>query len=861
MRSCAAPILILLAVILPAAASDPPALEPGVPRALAQWRAKHYRDLRYDLRLGLAAGAGRAAGSMTMSVSLPAPPVDLVLDWRGGELRGLRVNGRHHPARVRSEHLVIPRRLLRPGANTVALEFEAPVGAAGAPITRYLDREDGSEYVYTLLVPADASAMFPCVDQPDLKARFRLALELPRDWRAVSNAPAVEEAPGTIRFAETAPISTYLFAFAAGPFEILAAPGEGTRLFVRRTRAARTKEHAQEMLRLNRAALEYFAGYFRRPYPFAKYDLVLVPELAYGGMEHAGATFLNEERVLFPAPPAATDLLRRAQLLFHEASHQWFGNLVTMRWFDDLWLKEGFANFMAAKATEALAPEFDAWTAFHALKSAAVRTDATRGTTAIRYPLANLADAKSAYGAIAYSKGPAVLRQAEFLLGEAAFRRAVRDLVRRHAFGAADWKDLVRAFERASGRRLGRWASAWVERRGMPTVRARWSFDASGRIADLRLEQHDALGEGGSWPMRLRVAAIGAADVGSADVLLGPNGARARALEGFPAPRLVMPNAGDFGYGRFLLDPHSMESALDAGFHTGDTLLDAQIAEALWESVRDASLAPERFLAWAIGRIPRTADDVALGALLAKTEVAFRRYLSDAQRDALAPSLEHALLAEGALAARTQSRRLALLRAFLDLAWSADAMAALKRLLEGSLEVPGIALASRDRFRAIQRLLARGDRDAPGLLGAQAAADRSDDGRRYAYAAAAAAPDAGAKRALLRAFLEDASLAEAWIEAALGPLNSPEQAALTEPLLAEALGRLPELKRRRRIFFVNTWLAAFVGGQTGARALAAVEAELRGGRLDPDLRLKVLEAVDGLERAVRIRERYAGSGA
>ena len=181
-----------------------------------------------------------------------------------------------------------------------------------------------------------------------------------------------------------------------------------------------------------------------------------------------------------------------------------------------------------------------------------------------------------------------------------------------------------------------------------------------------------------------------------------------------------------------------------------------------------------------------------------------------------------------------------------------------KRLLEGGLAVPGTPLASRDRFRIVQRLLLRGDPQAPTLLAAQAAADRSDDGRRYAYAAAAGVADAPSKRALFRAFLEDAALPESWSEAALAPLNAPEHAALTRPLLAEALARLPELKRTRKIFFVNGWLAAFIGGQTGSEALAEVGSFLRRGDLDPDLRLKLLETADGLERAVRIRARFAG---
>jgi aminopeptidase N len=236
------------------------------------------------------------------------------------------------------------------------------------------------------------------------------------------------------------------------------------------------------MFMLHRQAVDWFAGYFGFPFPFPKHDLVLVPEFPYGGMEHAGATFLREDSVLFPSEPTAADRLRRTQLLFHETSHQWFGDLVTMRWFDDLWLKEGFANLMAAKATAAIAPEYGVWNAFHQLKVSAYRTDATEGTTPIWQRLPNLSAAKSAYGSIVYSKAPAVLRQAEFYLGADAFERAVQGFVHSHAYGAADWGDLVRALEGASP------GSHWRRRpRSAATASGR-----CGRRCSLRATDHRA---------------------------------------------------------------------------------------------------------------------------------------------------------------------------------------------------------------------------------------------------------------------------------------------------------------------------------------------------------------------------------
>ena len=260
--------------------------------------------------------------------------------------------------------------------------------------------------------------------------------------------------------------------------------------------------------------------------------------------------------------------------------------------------------------------------------------------------------------------------------------------------------------------------------------------------------------------------------------------------------------------------------------------------------MREAELDPRRFLDYALRRLPQVRDEVALAALLARVEAAFRRYLTDAQREAAAPALERALRTVPA----ARSRALLFMRAFIEIAWSPLGLAELKQLMADP------KVASRDRFRIVQRLMLRGDAEAPALLAAQSAADRTDDGRRYAYAAAAADPQAKAR--LFRAFLSDDALPESWIEAALWTFNAPEQAGATLPLLGEALERLPALKRRHRIFFVNNWLASFLGGQTEAQALARTQAFLQRGGIDEDLRLKILESMDGLERTVRIRERF-----
>jgi aminopeptidase N len=885
--------LALTLGIMAKSASAIPALEPGVSHELAKWRAQHYRDIRYALRLSIPKGARKLEGAVTLEVTLPAGRTDLVLDWRpppgAARLRRLGVNGKSAQTRIEREHLIVPARYLRAGKNRVSFAFESPIAPSGGAVTRYLDHDDGSEYVYTLFVPSDASSVFPCLDQPDLKARFTLELTVPRAWTAVGNASvaAIENAPEDarrFRFAQTRPISTYVFAFAAGPFAEIQGPAAppasrrtadarragkgrsgssatsdavGTRLFVRKSQLERARQEAPEVLRLNREALAWFARYFDFRFPFSKYDIVLVPELAYAGMEHAGATFLREEAVLFPSAPNEADVLARAQLLLHETAHQWFGNLVTMRWFDDLWLKEGFANLMAAKAAEVLVPGQPVWNAFHALKTAAYRTDATLGTTPILRPLQNLSAAKSAYGNVVYGKAPGVLRQAEYYVGAAAFRGAVRQFVRKHAYAAADWTDLIAALERASKRELKAWAQAWVARSGMPEVRLDWDTDREGRPRNVVLEQRDSLGEGRSWPMKVKVFALPETGLPrSNDVVLRGERTRVTRMDGMPEIEFAFANFGDYGYGRFLLDPRSREAVLARPELVQGALLRALVFDSLWESARDAELAPLAYIEFVLRVAPLERDPLTLASLIERARFAFSQHLSDTQRDAVAPRLEQ-LLVEGMLGADTPGRRITFMRTFAAGAWTEAGRARLKALLANTLEIPGVKLSSRDRFRIITRLLALGDPDAGLLLALQSAADPSDNGRRYAFAAAAAERNSEAKRAYFDRFLSDRDLAESWVDAALAPFNSVEHVEMTQPFLDIALAALPELKRTRKIFFVNNWLAAFVGGQTDAAALEQIDSFARQPDLDSDLKLQLLEAMDGLARTVKIRARFA----
>jgi aminopeptidase N len=265
-------------------------------------------------------------------------------------------------------------------------------------------------------------------------------------------------------------------------------------VWVRKSKAQASTSEVPAVQTTAAEGIKFLSDYFAQPFPFPKYEMVLIPGFAYGGMEHAGCTFLREESVVFRTAPTELNRLNRQVLVLHELTHQWFGDFVTMPWFDDLWLKEGFAQYMAYKTLAALRTNDDIWQHFYqSIKPAAYAIDETQGTTPIYQEIRNLDSAKSAYGAIVYSKAPGVLRQLNYVIGDDAFQKGLQLYLAAHKYGNATWSDLISAFESASGRNLSTWADMWIRHRGMPRIDA--SFTCSGsRLTSLRLSQRPVLG-------------------------------------------------------------------------------------------------------------------------------------------------------------------------------------------------------------------------------------------------------------------------------------------------------------------------------------------------------------------------------
>lgn len=846
----------------------------GIPRALAQERAARVSDLHYrlDYRLEPHAPTTDVKEQIRFQLSDSANP--LLLDFRDGQVSSLTLNGSPIPATLSHGHLVLPADHLRSGENTVEAKFTANIGAAGKAITRFEDHDDGSEYLYTLFVPMDASMAFPCFDQPDLKGRFTLQITAPRGWIVISNADpkfslTTNAAVAITGFAETEPIPTYLFAFAAGPFVNVHPTAGLPKVWVRKSKAQSAVTEVPAVQTTAAKGIKFLSTYFAQPFPFPKYEMVLIPGFAYGGMEHAGATFLREESVLFRTAPTENNRFGRDVLVLHELTHQWFGDFTTMRWFDDLWLKEGFAQYMAYKALAELRPNEPVWQRFYqSIKPAAYAIDETQGTTPIYQDIPNLNAAKSAYGAIVYSKAPGVLRQLNYVIGDDAFRKGLQLYLAQHPYGNATWSDLIGSFQTASGRNLETWADMWIRHRGMPCVDVTWSCTGS-QLPSLRLTQTPVLDPGNGqvdvWPIATEI--LLAYPDGSTHVLRAELNTQSaeiplNAATGKACPAWVFANNNDHAYGIFLLDAKSRPAVAHqlAAPAAMDLFRRTLLWGSLWDSVRQAELNPAAYVSLALEVLPHESDETLAASLLGRTQTAIHHYVSDqAQPD---------LLVRGAILAAdrmthdsSHDLRIVWFRSLPGFAVQPAAAAVMKALLSGHFSVPGIELRQQDRWSLVTALIAYSDPEADAFFEAEKKRDPSGDGLKYAWVAQAARPDAQTKQRYFTDYTRnpdlDPKISEDWIQSSLGAFNYWNQSQLTAQYLEPALAALPDVKRERKIFFLVAWLDAFIDGQQSQASLDVVKHYLDTANPDPDLRLKILEAVDELDRTVRIRAKFA----
>jgi aminopeptidase N len=838
----------------PADAQDP---APGVARTLAEERSARLRDVRYELRFVVPETMKEAVtGTVTVQFELSDPSRPLALDFAGRAdgVRDVRTTAGPIAVEIRDEHIVIPVSALRKGVNAVTLSFTASDLA--------LNRSP--EFMYTLFVPARARLAFPAFDQPDLKARYRLTLSVPADWQAVSNGAETARAPdgerATVTFAETQPVSTYLFAFAAGRFQVEAAArgGRWFRMFHRETDAQKVARNRDAIFDLHATALDWLERYTGVPYPFGKFDFVLVPSFQFGGMEHPGAIFYNGSALLLDPSATTNQQLGRASLIAHETAHMWFGDLVTMRWFDDVWMKEVFANFMAAKIVNPSFPQINHQLRFlYAHYPAAYDVDRTAGTNAIRQPLENLNEAGSLYGAIIYQKAPIVMRQLEMIVTEEGLRDGLRDYLRRHAYGNASWPDLIELLDRRTPEDLAAWSGAWVGEAGRPTVTT--EIGPAGAIAFRQENPAGTAGRTGlKWVQRLEVAIGDATASGTQTITLGREPATRLESSRTAPPFYVLPTGGGIGYGDFVLDVASRRYLSTHLAEIPDPLTRGAALVTLWEEMLDGRIAPSILFASLRTSLPREKDELTVQRMLTYAQQLYWKFIPSDERRRELPDFEMALR-RGLDAAAAPSLKSAWFNTLRDVAQTPGTVDWLERVWKTTETVPGLTLAEPDFITLALELALREPANWQQILDDQSKRIQNPDRKaQFEFVRPALSADA-AVRDRFFASLADVNnrRREAWVLQAVSYLHHPLRAAASERYIGPSLELLVEIQRTGDIFFPKRWMDATLSGHRSASAARTVSEFL--GKIPASyaerLRRIILSSADDLIRLRRIHER------
>ncbi|MFT7618019.1 MAG: aminopeptidase N [Planctomycetota bacterium] len=845
-------------------------LDEGISAPLAKSRAARVSNLSYRLSLSIDPKADSFTGLSQMDFDLTGTASDLIIDFRGKAIIALRVNAKPIKFAHIANHLVVPRASLQKGRNEIVIEYEAGIGAAGEGLIRVEDKDDSSNYLYTLNVPADAHRVFPCFDQPDLKARFKLSVSLlktPGDYRVISNVPIEGAKKSTnpnrlhgnaiFKFKQTQLISTYLFAFAVGPFASLTNKSFGRPMtfYGRRSQRELMEKHADEVFKLHGNALKFLEGWFNVPYPFEQFDFVCVPDFPFSGMEHPGCIFYGEDPLLFRSAVSELRKTRRADLIAHETAHMWFGDLVTMPWFDDVWLKEGYATFMAHKTLENIVVGTDHDSAFF-LKNypSAIATDATAGSTPMRQPLRNMDDAKSNYGPIIYSKGPAVLRALEYMIGEDAFRRGSKLFLDRHAFACGSWTELRHALEDAWGKgrdSLADFGVAWIEEAGVPDVTSSIKDDANGKKI-VQVNQRDASGQGRVWPLAVEACYYDQHGQLQSEKI-SFNKLTASIEKSDVATSFSFANYKNRAYARFLLDESALKHVMAHFEDFIDPLLRSMLWESVWSAVEEGQLRPDDYLEFVHEYFFRETDQRLLSLGFGRISSVLSRYMSGEEQMAYSQQIEDDIILVINGKHKSPGTLLLMLRRFISIARSEKGLGVLVSLAEGNYTDGDIEISKRDRWNAVTRLMLMGDKRADSLLGLMTSIEDGDEARRRIFMVECARGDEESKAEIFRRFFHEQDLPERWVQDGAAVFFAPEQAPLTNRFLPEALDQLEWIKKNRKIFFLAAWVNAAIKSRLDENAVTEVEDYLSRPGIPNDIRSKVLVPLHHLKQTIQVR--------
>jgi aminopeptidase N len=831
----------------------------------------------YDVTLDLTIGPTTFRSTTVVTFDAPAG-TDTFIDLIAPTVHEVVLNG----AALDVTDVVANARIALAGLsahNELRVVADCAYMNTGEGLHRFVDPVDDEVYLYSQFEVADSRRVFAVFEQPDLKAPFTFTITAPAHWTVVSNSPTPEPetvADGAARwsFAPTPRLSSYVTAVIAGPYHRVEGtiPSAGRELPAAVLCRSSLADYldADEILDVTRAGFAFFEEQFGQPYPFAKYDQVFVPEFNAGAMENAGAVTFLESYVFRSKVPDAT-VERRAVTILHELAHMWFGDLVTMRWWDDLWLNESFAEYASTLAAAEATRWRSAWTTFSSLeKSWAYRQDQLPSTHPIVADIHDLEDVEVNFDGITYAKGASVLKQLVAWVGQEQFFAGVRAYFERHAWGNTQLRDLLTELERTSGRDLSAWSALWLEKAGVTLLRPQIELDAHGVVTYAAVHQEVPADRAVQRPHRLVVAGYDLTGEDGATrlertvrieldvdgpVTLVPD------LVGRVRPDLVLVNDEDLAYAKIRLDADSFAVATQHLRDFADSLPRTLVWGAAWDMTRDGEVAARDFVELVLGNIADETDSSVVLVLLRQLATTLDLYVAPADRERLGAEAAGRLLDLAREAAAGSDTQLQLVKAFAARASAPEHLDAVAGLLSGDAPLDGLAVDTDLRWELLTSLVA-GGRAGHEEIAARLAEDPTATGERAAAVARAAVPTPEAKRDAFDAAVHDHALANALQTATIAGLVRAHDRSLLEPLVEpyfQALEKVWELRTNETAQNVVLGVYPTLLTGTGVDVLARTDAWLEAHPdAPPALRRLVGESRDGVRRALVAQARDAG---
>ncbi|MFJ6655782.1 aminopeptidase N [Streptomyces sp. NPDC091377] len=753
--------------------------------------------------------------------------------------------------------------------NELIVDARCAYSRTGEGLHRFVDPEDGEVYLYTQYEPADARRVFANFEQPDLKAPFRFEVRAPEGWTVWSNG-AGTLTDGVWRFAETKPISTYITCVVAGPYHYVTDSYErvfedGTKLEIPLGAMCRKGLapyfDADDIFLITKQGLDFFHDHFDYPYPFGKYDQAFVPEYNLGAMENPGMVTFREEYI-FRGKVTRASYEGRANVVLHEMAHMWFGDLVTMEWWDDLWLKESFADFMGAFSLVGATRFTDGWITFaNRRKAWAYRADQLPSTHPVTADIRDLQDAKLNFDGITYAKGASVLKQLVAYVGQDAFLEGARRYFKRNAYGNTRLGDLLSVLEETSGRDMGAWAAAWLQTAGVNALTPQTLLAADGRIAELAVVQEAPEAHPRLRPHRVAIGLYRRTEGGAleryARAEVDVDGPRTVVgeLAGEQAPALVLVNDDDLTYCKIRFDETSLATLREGLGLLSDPLARALCWTALWNMTRDALLPAREFIELVLEFGGRESDIGVLQMLHAWAQSAAVHYTAPGRREETGRILARGASTRLQAAEAGSEHQLAWARFFARVAADGADLELLGGLLDGTVSLPGLEVDQELRWAFLESLAVHGvvgEKE----LAAELARDDTASGKRHQVRCLAARPSAAVKAQAWARLVESDALSNALVEATIAGFGQPSQRELLAPYAERYFAVIERVWEERSIQIgMDVVEGLFPSLVDTPETLAATDAWLTAHEdAAPALRRLVLESRDDLARTLRGQE-------